>query len=291
MPKVIGVRFKRAGKIYYFDPQDMIMEKNMQVIVETARGQELGRAVTAVREVVEEEIVAPLKPVVRIATEQDLQHHEDNKASAKEAFSVCEQKIKNSGLEMYLVDAEYTFDRSKLIFYFTAEGRVDFRELVKELASVFRIRIELRQIGIRDEAKTLNGIGCCGRTLCCANWLSDFQPVSIKMAKDQSLSLNPTKISGVCGRLFCCLKYEHETYEGILRMMPDVGSLVQTPDGNGKVVETFVLKEELSVSVPVKETAEVRRYKLHEIKILKKARKHNEADSKTVEKELRMLED
>lgn len=291
MPKVIGVRFKKAGKIYYFDPMQMPVEQGAQVVVETARGLEFGRAVTEIREVEEEEVVAPLKPVVRIAAEEDLRLHEENKVSAKEAFAVCEEKIRNSGLEMYLVDSEYTFDRSKLIFYFTAEGRVDFRELVKELASVFRIRIELRQIGIRDEAKSLNGIGCCGRAICCANWLSDFQPVSIKMAKDQSLSLNPTKISGVCGRLFCCLKYEHETYEGILRSMPDVGSLVQTPDGSGKVVETFVLKEELNVSVPVKETTEVRRYKLHEIKVLKKARKHADAENRAAEKELRMLED
>lgn len=291
MPKVVGVRFKKAGKIYYFDPMETEIQKNTQVIVETARGMEFGHAVTEVKQVEEDSVVAPLKPIVRLATQEDFEVHEENKKLAKEAFSIGEEKIKEQGLEMYLVDSEYTFDRNKLIFYFTAEGRIDFRELVKELASVFRIRIELRQIGIRDEAKSLNGLGCCGRSLCCANWLSEFQPVSIKMAKDQGLSLNPTKISGICGRLFCCLKYEHETYEGILRNMPDVGSIVQTPDGSGKVTENFLLKEELNVMIEVKGSSEVRKYKLHEVKLLRKARKNNDPQLKEIEKELKMLED
>lgn len=291
MPKVVGVRFKKAGKIYYFDPMAIEVEKGSEVVVETARGMEFGTAVNPIKEVEEDSVVAPLKPIVRLATDQDRKTHVENKEMAKEAFSICEEKIQKQGLEMYLVDSEYTFDRNKLIFYFTAEGRIDFRELVKELASVFRVRIELRQIGIRDEAKSLNGLGCCGRSLCCANWLSEFQPVSIKMAKDQGLSLNPTKISGICGRLFCCLKYEHETYEGILRNMPDVGSIVQTPDGNGKVTETFLLKEEMNVSIDVKGSAEIRKYKLHEVKLLKKARKNSDAQLKEIEKELKMLED
>lgn len=291
MPKVVGVRFKKAGKIYYFDPMAIEVEKGSEVVVETARGMEFGTAVNPIKEVEEDSVVAPLKPIVRLATAQDRKTHVENKEMAKEAFSICEEKIQRQGLEMYLVDSEYTFDRNKLIFYFTAEGRIDFRELVKELASVFRVRIELRQIGIRDEAKSLNGLGCCGRSLCCANWLSEFQPVSIKMAKDQGLSLNPTKISGICGRLFCCLKYEHETYEGILRNMPDVGSIVQTPDGNGKVTETFLLKEEMNVSIDVKGSAEIRKYKLHEVKLLKKARKNSDAQLKEIEKELKMLED
>lgn len=291
MPKVVGVRFKKAGKIYYFDPMAIEVEKGSEVVVETARGMEFGTAVNPIKEVEEDSVVAPLKPIVRLATAQDRKTHVENKEMAKEAFSICEEKIQKQGLEMYLVDSEYTFDRNKLIFYFTAEGRIDFRELVKELASVFRVRIELRQIGIRDVAKSLNGLGCCGRSLCCANWLSEFQPVSIKMAKDQGLSLNPTKISGICGRLFCCLKYEHETYEGILRNMPDVGSIVQTPDGNGKVTETFLLKEEMNVSIDVKGSAEIRKYKLHEVKLLKKARKNSDAQLKEIEKELKMLED
>lgn len=291
MTKVVGVRFKKAGKIYYFDPVEIAVDQNAKVIVETARGMEFGVAVTGMKEVTEEEIIAPLKPIVRLATEEDEKKNRENKRLAENAFSICEGIIQNHGLDMYLVDAEYTFDKSKLIFYFTAEGRVDFRELVKDLASVFRTRIELRQIGVRDEAKVLNGLGCCGRPLCCANWLSEFQPVSIKMAKDQSLSLNPTKISGICGRLFCCLKYEHEHYEDTLRHMPDPGSIVQTPDGNGTVVETFVLKEELNVMIEVKDSSEVRKYKLHEIKVLRKARKHMDEELKEMEKELKMLED
>jgi cell fate regulator YaaT (PSP1 superfamily) len=211
---VVGVRFKKAGKIYYFDPGDLPIEKGDFVIVETARGIEYGQVVVGKKEVTENDVVLPLKKVIRIADENDRLQVEANKEAAKQAFGICQQKIADHGLEMKLVDVEYTFDRNKVIFYFTADGRVDFRELVKDLASVFRTRIELRQIGVRDEAKLLGGIGPCGRILCCSSWLGDFDPVSIRMAKDQHLSLNPAKISGLCGRLMCCLKFESDTYEG-----------------------------------------------------------------------------
>lgn len=291
MTKVVGIRFKKAGKIYYFDPMEIPVEKDSKVVVETARGMEYGTALTGIKEVAEEEIIAPLKPILRLATEEDTMIHQKNRQLAKEALALCEEKVIQHGLEMSLVDGEYTFDQNKLIFYFTAEGRVDFRELVKDLASTFRTRIELRQIGVRDEAKALNGLGCCGRPLCCSNWLPEFHPVSIKMAKDQNLSLNPTKISGICGRLFCCLKYEHETYEGIIKVMPEVGSIVQTPDGNGKVVDTFVIKEELNVLIGTKDNTEVKKYKLHEIKTLKKARRNSGKDRQEEDQELKNLED
>ena len=212
MIKIVGVRFKNAGKIYYFDPVDFEIEKNIDVVVETARGLEYGKIVVGPKEIEEEKLISPLKPIIRIATEEDKAIYRENKEKAKETFEICQQKIKEHGLTMFLIDCEYTFDRNKLIFYFTAEGRIDFRELVKDLASIFKTRIELRQIGVRDEAKSIGGLGTCGRKLCCSSWLGDFQPVSIKMAKDQSLSLNPTKISGICGRLFCGLKYEHDVY-------------------------------------------------------------------------------
>ena len=212
MINIVGVRFKNAGKIYYFDPVDFEIEEDMDVVVETARGLEYGTIVVGKKEIDEESLVSPLKPIIRIATEEDTKIYKENKEKAKETFELCLEKIKEHNLTMYLIDCEYTFDRNKLIFYFTAEGRIDFRELVKDLASIFKTRIELRQIGVRDEAKSIGGLGPCGRSLCCSSWLGDFQPVSIKMAKDQSLSLNPTKISGICGRLFCCLKYEHDVY-------------------------------------------------------------------------------
>ena len=212
MINIVGVRFKNAGKIYYFDPVDFEIEENMDVVVETARGLEYGTIVVGKKEIDEESLVSPLKPIIRIATEEDTKIYKENKEKAKETFDLCLEKIKEHNLTMYLIDCEYTFDRNKLIFYFTAEGRIDFRELVKDLAAIFKTRIELRQIGVRDEAKSIGGLGPCGRSLCCSSWLGDFQPVSIKMAKDQSLSLNPTKISGICGRLFCCLKYEHDVY-------------------------------------------------------------------------------
>ncbi|WP_020620808.1 PSP1 domain-containing protein [Paenibacillus daejeonensis] len=235
MYNVVGVRFKKAGKIYYFDPVEHQVAQDHHVIVETARGIEYGRVVVGQKQVGESDVVLPLKKVIRIAGDADARVVEENKTAAKNAFATCMDKIRDHKLKMKLVDVEFTFDRNKIIFYFTAEGRVDFRELVKDLASVFRTRIELRQIGVRDEAKMLGGIGPCGRLLCCSTWLGDFEPVSIKMAKDQNLSLNPTKISGLCGRLMCCLKYEHDNYESAREEMPAVGKLVVTSLGEGKV--------------------------------------------------------
>ncbi|MEW4372762.1 stage 0 sporulation family protein [Paenibacillus sp. WLX1005] len=236
MYNVVGVRFKKAGKIYYFDPLEFAISNEEHVIVETARGIEYGKVVIGRKQVQEDDVVLPLKKVIRIAGQDDAQVVEENRIAAKNAFATCLKKIKEHQLKMKLVDVEYTFDRNKIIFYFTAEGRVDFRELVKDLASIFRTRIELRQIGVRDEAKMLGGIGPCGRILCCSSWLGDFEPVSIKMAKDQSLSLNPTKISGLCGRLMCCLKFEHDNYESMKEELPAVGKFVVTSLGDGKVV-------------------------------------------------------
>ena len=255
MYSVVGVRFKKAGKIYYFDPEDIIVEKGQFVIVETARGIEYGQVVVGKKIVGEEDVILPLKKVLRIANNEDAVFVEKNRKDAKEAFKVCEEKITNHALEMKLVDVEYTFDRNKVIFYFTAEGRVDFRELVKDLAAIFRTRIELRQIGVRDEAKMLGGLGPCGRILCCSSFLGDFEPVSIKMAKDQNLSLNPAKISGLCGRLMCCLKYENDNYESGKQDYPDVGSRVMTPIGLGTVVGLIIL--ERKVQVQIKETQEI----------------------------------
>lgn len=234
--QVVGVRFKKAGKVYYFDPSDLPVDEQNHVIVETARGIEYGKVVIGRKTVKESDVVLPLKKVIRVADHADAKIVDDNKTAAKDAFGVCAEKIKEHGLRMKLVDVEYTFDRNKIIFYFTAEGRVDFRELVKDLAGVFRTRIELRQIGVRDEAKLLGGLGPCGRILCCSSWLGDFEPVSIKMAKDQNLSLNPTKISGLCGRLMCCLKYEHDNYESVKQELPDIGARVVTSVGAGVVV-------------------------------------------------------
>ncbi len=247
MINIVGVRFKNAGKIYYFDPLDFEIEENMDVVVETARGLEYGTIVVGKKEIDEESLVSPLKPIIRIATEEDTKIYKENKEKAKETFELCLQKIKEHDLTMYLIDCEYTFDRNKLIFYFTAEGRIDFRELVKDLAAIFKTRIELRQIGVRDEAKSIGGLGPCGRSLCCSTWLGDFQPVSIKMAKDQSLSLNPTKISGICGRLFCCLKYEHDVYVEAIEKVPPVGSLVKVDNNKGRVIETNPLLEQVKV--------------------------------------------
>lgn len=249
MYSVVGIRFKKAGKIYYFDPGDLPIEKDGHVIVETARGVEYGKAVISKREVQEEDVVLPLKKVIRVADERDAQQVEENLLAAKEAFRVCHEKIIEHQLKMKLVDVEYTFDRNKIIFYFTAEGRVDFRELVKDLASIFRTRIELRQIGVRDEAKMLGGIGPCGRILCCSSFLGDFEPVSIKMAKDQNLSLNPAKISGLCGRLMCCLKYENDNYESNKEDLPDIGAEVGTIYGNGRVVGINVLERSLQIEL------------------------------------------
>ncbi|PAQ12706.1 stage 0 sporulation protein [Bacillaceae bacterium SAOS 7] len=249
MYDVVGVRFKKAGKIYYFDPVELKIEKNDHVIVETVRGVEHGQVVVGMKKVEEEDIVLPLKKVIRVADQKDRLIVEENKLAAEEAFEVCCGKIIEHKLDMKLVDVEYTFDRNKVIFYFTADGRVDFRELVKDLAAIFRTRIELRQIGVRDEAKMLGGIGPCGRMLCCSTFLGDFEPVSIKMAKDQNLSLNPTKISGLCGRLMCCLKYENDEYEAAKEILPDVGEKVNTPHGFGKVVGLNILERVLQVEV------------------------------------------
>ena len=247
MINIVGVRFKNAGKIYYFDPIDFEIEENMDVVVETARGLEYGTIVVGKKEIDEESLVSPLKPIIRIATEEDTKIYKENKEKAKETFDLCLEKIKEHNLTMYLIDCEYTFDRNKLIFYFTAEGRIDFRELVKDLAAIFKTRIELRQIGVRDEAKSIGGLGPCGRSLCCSSWLGDFQPVSIKMAKDQSLSLNPTKISGICGRLFCCLKYEHDVYVEAIEKVPPVGAIVKVDGNKGKVIETNPLLEQAKI--------------------------------------------
>ncbi len=247
MAVIIGVRFKNTGKVYYFDPGENTLLKGDLVVVETARGTECGEVVIPNKEVADATIVKPLKPVLRAATAEDKKRARDNKEKEERALRICQEKIAAHKLDMKLVDVEYTFDNSKILFYFTAEGRVDFRELVKDLASVFRTRIELRQIGVRDEAKMLGGLGICGRPFCCAQFLSDFQPVSIKMAKEQGLSLNPTKISGSCGRLMCCLKYEQETYESLLRITPKAGSVVTTKEGKGVVTECNILTGLLKV--------------------------------------------
>jgi cell fate regulator YaaT (PSP1 superfamily) len=247
---VVGVRFKKAGKIYYFDPVDFALEKDDYVIVETARGVEYGKVVVPIKQVEEHDVVLPLKQVVRPSTDKDRIQVEENRLESAQALALGTDKIIERNLEMKLVDVEYTFDRNKIIFYFTAEGRVDFRDLVKDLASVFRTRIELRQIGVRDEAKMLGGIGPCGRMLCCSTFLGDFEPVSIKMAKDQNLSLNPSKISGLCGRLMCCLKYENDEYETAREQMPDIGDKVETPDGLGRVVSMNILERILRIELP-----------------------------------------
>jgi len=278
MVKVIGVRFKKAGKTYYFDPDELIIDTNINVIVETARGIEFGEVVITNREVSDEEIVAPLKKVMRIATEEDTRHAEDNKKKQKEAFVTCLQKIKDNNLDMKLIDVEYTFDNNKILFYFTADGRIDFRELVKDLAAVFKTRIELRQIGVRDEAKMMGGIGVCGRVLCCSSYLGEFQPVSIKMAKEQGLSLNPTKISGACGRLMCCLKYEQDAYEQIIKLAPKIGAIVDTPDGQGVVMETSLLKEIIKVKLDKGNEADLRIFKMSEVKVIKDVTSHDEPD-------------
>jgi cell fate regulator YaaT (PSP1 superfamily) len=293
MVKVVGVRFKAAGKIYYFDPGELDINENDNVIVETARGVEYGQVVIPIREVPDEEIVAPLKKVMRVATEEDAEVYAENKIKEKEAFKTCLEKIKNHNLEMKLIDVEYTFDNSKILFYFTADGRVDFRELVKDLASVFRTRIELRQIGVRDEAKMMGGIGICGRILCCKSFLGEFQPVSIKMAKEQGLSLNPAKISGACGRLMCCLKYEQDAYEDVIKKAPKLGSIVETPEGQGSVVETNLLKELVKVKLDIElengRETDLRTYTMDEIKLVQEV-EIEEISEEEIE-ELKELED
>ena len=269
MIEIIGVRFKSVGKIYYFDPLGEEYHKNDQVIVETARGMEIGEVMLSNRLVPDESVVTPLKPVIRRATKEDFTRLEENEKKQKEAFNVCTKKIKEHNLEMKLIDVEYTFDGSKILFYFTADGRVDFRELVKSLATVFRTRIELRQIGVRDEAKMLGGLGVCGRELCCRKFLGDFEPVSIKMAKEQGLSLNPTKISGTCGRLMCCLKYEQETYEHLLKYTPKVDAIVKTPDGKGVVVDNNILTGKIKVNLDKEDGNIVQTYDIKDIVIIR----------------------
>lgn len=291
MVKIIGVRFNKSGKTYYFSPGDIEVEKGDGVIVETARGVEYGIAVIGEREVSEEDIVAPLKQVKRLATEKDVAKVEDNKKKEAEAFDICEECINKRNIKMKLINVEYTFDNNKILFYFTADGRVDFRELVKDLAGVFRTRIELRQVGVRDEAKIVGGIGICGRVLCCNSFLDEFRPVSIKMAKDQSLSLNPAKISGICGRLMCCLKYEHEAYEELLRATPGNGTLVETEEGKGEIINVSLLKGVVKVR-PLKEGGEIKSYNIADIKVLKrKRRKGKPRQNDTDAGELKKLED
>ena len=287
MIKVIGVRFRTAGKIYFFDPLDLEVNRGEHVIVETARGVEYGTVVCAPKEVEDEKVVQPLKPVLRIATEQDHEQERANKEKEKEAFKICLEKIRKHGLEMKLIDAEYTFDNNKVLFYFTADGRIDFRELVKDLASVFKTRIELRQIGVRDETKILGSIGSCGRPLCCHTHLSEFVPVSIKMAKEQNLSLNPTKISGVCGRLMCCLKHEEETYEELNRNLPNVGDFVNCNDGaKGEVQSINVLRQLVKVLVEANDEKEIREYRADQLRFKRKFKR----EKMDVDKELRELE-
>ena len=281
MTKVIGVRFRTAGKIYFFSPGKFEVKRGDQVIVETARGVEFGNVVMGPKEVKDEEITQPLKTVIRLATEDDRRVEEKNRKKEKEAFQICLEKIHKHGLEMKLIDAEYTFDNNKMLFYFTADGRIDFRELVKDLAAVFKTRIELRQIGVRDETKILGGIGICGRPLCCHTYLSEFAPVSIKMAKEQNLSLNPTKISGVCGRLMCCLKNEQETYEYLNRKLPGVGDIVTLPDGmKGEVSGVNVLRQLVKVLVDVNDEKEMRECPVEELKFKPKHKKEKGKEKK-----------
>ena len=281
MITIIGVRFRNVGKVYYFSPRDLDVCVGDHVIVETARGVEYGFVVLGPKEVDDSKVVQPLKEVIRIATPKDDAREENNREKEKEAFEICQKKIRAHNLEMKLIDAEYTFDNNKMLFYFTADGRIDFRELVKDLAAVFKTRIELRQIGVRDETKILGGIGICGRPLCCHTYLSEFAPVSIKMAKEQNLSLNPTKISGVCGRLMCCLKNEQETYEYLNRKLPGIGDIVTMPDGmKGEVSSVNVLRQLVKVLVDVNDEKELREYLVEELKFKPKHKKEKGKEKK-----------
>lgn len=289
MVNIIGVRFRNAGKIYYFDPLDFDIERGDHVIVETARGIEYGAVMTGPRQIEEDKVIQPLKPVIRIATPEDDDIEMQNKEKEKEAYKICLEKIAKHNLEMKLIDAEYTFDNNKVLFYFTADGRIDFRELVKDLAAVFKTRIELRQIGVRDETKIMGGIGICGRCLCCHSYLSEFAPVSIKMAKEQNLSLNPAKISGVCGRLMCCLKNEEETYEYLNSKLPGIGDYVTTDDRlKGEVTDVNVLRQQVKVLVNLEnDEKEIREYKVDQLKFRPKRRREklniNDAELKKLE--------
>lgn len=289
MIKIIGVRFRRAGKIYFFSPADYDIRQGQHVIVETARGVEYGSVVLGPKEIEEEKVIQPLKSVIRLATQEDDEQELRNKEKEKKASEICLEKIRKHGLDMKLIGTEYTFDNNKVLFYFTADGRIDFRELVKDLASVFKTRIELRQIGVRDETKVLGGISICGRPLCCSSYLSDFVPVSIKMAKEQNLSLNSTKISGMCGRLMCCLKNEEDAYEYLNSKLPNVGEFVTTSDGlKGEVSSVNVLKQLVKLIVEVNDEKEIREYKVEELKFKKKKRREND---KINDAELKQLEE
>lgn len=297
MTRVIGVRFRTAGKIYFFDPGEYEIKRGSHVIVETARGIEYGTVVSPACDIEDDKVVKPIKTVIRIANETDEEQEKTNRAKEKEAFKVCQEKIRKHGLEMKLIDAEYTFDNNKILFYFTADGRIDFRALVKDLAAVFRTRIELRQIGVRDETKIIGGYGICGRVLCCHSYLSDFAPVSIKMAKEQNLSLNPTKISGVCGRLMCCLKNEEDVYEELNKKLPKVGDIVRTDDGlEGEVANVGVLRQTVRILVDVNDEKEVHDYPADSVHFVrKKAKHHNDVKIENTEEvsleELKALED
>ena len=300
MVKVAGIRFKTAGKVYYFDPGKLQLKKGDHVIVETARGMEYGTLTYDLKEVDEKDIVAPLKKIVRMADEKDHRQHKENQKKKDRAIALCQEKVDKHHLEMKLIDVEYTFDNSKVIFYFTADGRVDFRELVKDLAGVFKMRIELRQIGVRDEAKMMGGIGSCGRGLCCHTWLPDFEPVSIKMAKVQNLSLNPTKISGICGRLMCCLKFENDVYYELKKGMPDVGERIKTRDGLAVVVDSNILENKIKARIILEERSQDRAeklstefyyYKKEAIKRIDKRRREKEKDEEIDESLLAEIKD
>ena len=291
MKKIIGVRFRRLGKIYFFDPKWLEVKKGENVIVETVQGEEIAEVVIPNRMIEEEKIAAPLKKVLRLASQRDLKHAEECRKKEKEAFEVCNKKIKEHNLEMTLTDVEYKFDNSKILFYFTADGRIDFRELVKDLAAIYKMRIELRQIGVRDEVKRIGGNGVCGRELCCCSFLSDFETVSIKMAKEQNISLNPSKISGNCGRLMCCLKYEQEVYEEKLKNLPSIGAIVKTPDGKGEVDSIEILKEIVRVQFRDGDIVTYKKYKAKDLKILEDNKNEKEnKEEKEFQQELKELE-
>lgn len=290
MIEVVGVRFKKAGKVYYFSPGSLKIHKGDYVVVETARGIEFGECVIGVKSIEETDIIAPLKNVLRVADNKDILKHKENKSKEEEALSICLKKIEEHGLEMKLIDVEYTFDNNKVIFYFTADGRVDFRELVKDLATIFKTRIELRQIGVRDEAKMIGGLGPCGRSMCCSSFLGDFASVSIKMAKEQNLSLNPTKISGICGRLMCCLNYEQSTYESIRKYLPKVGSVVETEDGKGEVISNSTVKESVRVKLRVGDEEVLKDFNISTVKLISGSYEDS-IDEKDIKLEIESEED
>ena len=290
MIKVVGIRFKKAGKIYYFGPNELKINKGDYVVVETARGIEFGECVIGIKEISEEDIISPLKSVLRVADEKDIAKHKENKSKEENALEVCLKKIEEHNLHMKLIDVEYTFDNNKVIFYFTADGRVDFRELVKDLATIFKTRIELRQIGVRDEAKMIGGLGPCGRPMCCSSFLGDFASVSIKMAKEQNLSLNPTKISGICGRLMCCLNYEQSTYEDIRKRLPKVGSIVTTEEGKGEVIGNNTVKESVKVKYKRGDEEIIEEFKIETIELVSGSYEDS-VDEKDIRLEIESEED